>query len=216
MRTAIAILISLLLGVGVGRLSAPHSASAPSQADPHPGHTRTRSGVGVGFPRSRAGAVLAAGAYEQALADRAVLAPTELRRRIEAIATPAFAPRMLAANRPGAERLRQGAFGAGLRAGIPSVFFGVPIAYRLLSYGNKRAVIRIWGFSLIGNAAGIEPSASFGLSRTVLVWRRARWMIASTRASFGPTPRLISPRSGGEGFGLIDLSKELQPYGLAP
>jgi hypothetical protein len=216
MRAAIALLIALLLGVGIGRLSAPHSASAPPQADPHPGHTRTRFGVGVGFPRSREGAVLAAGAYEQALAGRAVLAPAELRRRIEAIATPAFAPRMLAANRPGAERLRQGSFGAGLRAGTPSVFFGVPVAYRLLSYSGERAVIRIWGFSLIGNAAAIEPSASFGLSRTVLVWRRGQWMIAATRASFGPTPRLLSPRSGGEGFGLINLSEELRPYGLAP
>ncbi|MFP5387878.1 MAG: hypothetical protein ACLGG5_01080 [Thermoleophilia bacterium] len=216
MRTVIAVLIVIALGVGIGRLSAPHSSLPSPQADPHPGPARTRSGVGVGFPRSRAGAVLAAGSYAQALADKAVLSPAVLKRRIEAIATPAFVPMMLEANRPGAERLRRGPFGAALRAGEPSVFFGTPIAYRLLSYSPGRAVLRVWGFTLIGSAAGIEPSASFGLSRTVLVWRQRQWMIASTRASFGPTPRLISPRTGGEGFDLIELSKELRPYGLAP
>lgn len=216
MRAAIGLIIALALGVGIGRLAAPHGPCGPPQADPHPGHTRTRSGVGVGFPRTRSGAILAAGAYEQALADRAVLDPTELRRRIEAIATPAFAPKMLAANLPGAKRLGQGPFGAAVRAGKPNLFYGVPVSYRLLSYSAGRAVVRLWGFTLIGSSAGIEPSASFGLSRTVLSWRAGQWMIAATRSSFGPTPRLLSPRSGGEGFGLIELSKELRPYGLAP
>ncbi len=172
--------------------------------------------MGVGFPRTREGAILAASAYQQALADRAVLRAGELRHRIEAMATPAFAPTMIAANRPGARRLARGAFGADIRAGVRSAFFGVPIAYRLLSYSADRAVIQIWGFTLIGNVSGIEPSASFGLSRTVLVWRGGQWMIADTRASFGPTPRVLSPRFGGEGIDLVELSEELRPYGLAP
>jgi hypothetical protein len=172
--------------------------------------------VGVGFSRTREGAALAAGSYQQAFADKAILAPGELRRRISAVATPRFAPVMFEANAPGTDRLARGAFGEGIRTGVQSVFFGVPVSYRLLAYSPTRAVVQTWGFTLMGNVSAVEPQAYFGLARTVLVWRKGDWKIATTRASFGPTPRLVSPRPGGEGLGLVELSEELHRYGVAP
>lgn len=215
MRLAVGFLVAAVLGVVVGRVSAP-SAPSPKAVPPSPGLTRERAGVGVGFPRTREGAALAAGSYQQAFADKAILKLGELRRRIEAVATPRFAPVMLRANRPGALRLRRGVFGQGVRAKIASAYFGVPVGYRVLSYSPGRAVVQTWGFTLLGNVSAVEPTAYFGLSRTVLVWMDGDWKIADTRASFGPTPRLASPRPGGEGLGLVELTEELHRYGVAP
>ena len=215
MRLAVGFLVAVVLGMVVGRLSAP-SAPPPKAAPPFPGLIRERAGVGVGFPRTREGAALAAGGYQQAFADKAILKPGELRRRIEAVATPRFAPVMLRANRPGTLRLRRGVFGEGVRAKVLSAYFGVPVGYRVLAYSPDRAVVQTWGFTLLGNVSSVEPTAYFGLARTVLVWMHGDWKIADTRASFGPTPRLASPRPGGEGLGLIELSGELHRYGVAP
>ncbi len=218
MRLALALLIALLLGALVGRASTPSSSAPPAspKADPYPGPTRESVGVGVGFSRTRQGAGLAAGSYQEAFADEAILAPGELRRRIAVVATPRFAPVMLQANKPGTARLAQGAFGEGIRAGTRSVFLGVPVSYRVLAYSRRRAVVQTWGFTLLGNVSGVEPQAYFGLARTVLVWRQGDWKIADTRASFGPTPRLASPHPGSERLGLVELSEEMHRYGVAP
>lgn len=217
MRRFAVVLLAFTLGVVAGRLTAPSASHhSPVAASPPPGPTSKSVGVGVGFSRTRTGAILAAGSYQQAFADAAVLRPGELRRRIETVATEGFAPVMLEANEPGAARLARGPFGEGIRAGVPSAFFGVPVAYRLLSFTPSRAVVRTWGFSLLGNVSSVEPTAYFGLARTELAWVAGDWKIADTRASFGPTPRLGSPRPGGEGLGLIELTKELRPYDIAP
>jgi hypothetical protein len=218
MKIAIGILAAVVVGVLAGRITAPPSTSSPAvlEAGSSPGPTRESVGVGVGFSRSREGAVLAAGSYQQAFADEAILKAGELRRRIEVVAAPRFEQTMLEANEPGAGRLAAGSFGQGIRAGVPTAFFGVPVAYRLLSFSTRRAVVQTWGFSLIGNLSAVEPIAYFGLARTELVWTEGDWKIADTRASFGPTPRLGSPRPGGEGIGLVELTEGLRPYGLAP
>lgn len=217
MKLLIGIAVAVVVGVLIGRASAPSPhPSAPKAALPSPGPTRESAGVKVGFARTREGAVLAAGAYQQAFAEEAILSPRELRRRVAVAATPRFAPVMVEANEPGAARLRQGAFGQGLRDEIPSAYLGVPVSYRLLSYTPERAVVQTWGFTLLGNVTSVEPMAFFGLARTVLVWMDGDWKIAHTRASFGPTPRLASPRPGGEGLGLIELTEELSLYGVAP
>jgi hypothetical protein len=217
MRRALAIAAAILAGALLGRASAPSPSPAPlPNADPYPGPTSKSAGVGVGYPHTRAGAILASGSYQQAFADKAILRPAELRRRIEAVATPGFAPTMLAANRPGAAQLARGAFWTGVRAGVQSTYFGVPVSYRVLSYSPARAVIQTWGFTLLGNVDAVEPTAYFGLARTVLAWTQDDWKIADTRASFGPTPRLGTPQPGGEGLGLVELTKELHRYGIAP
>ena len=217
MRLALAVLLAVVVGVVAGRLSAPTAVSvSPKAPSPSPGPTSESVGVGVGFSRTREGAILASGAYQQAFADSAILRPGELRRRIEAVATPSFAPTMLAANESGTAQLARGSFGEGVRAGVDSVYLGVPVSYRVLSYSPSRAIIQTWGFTLLGNVTSVEPTAYFGLSRTVLVWLNGDWKIADTRASFGPTPRLGTPRPGGEGLGLVELSEELRRYGVAP
>jgi hypothetical protein len=217
MRRLLPVVAVLILGVLAGRLSACGS-SPPSPHHPDsPGPTRLAvGGVGVGYAHTRAGALAANARYQQAFADTAILRHGELRRRVEAVATPVYAPRMLAANEPGTERLARGVLGAGIRAKVPTAYFGVPVFYRLLSYSSRRAVIRTWGFTVVGNATTAEPAAYFGTSRVVLVWSEGDWKIAASRAAFGPTPRLLSPRRGGEGFTVVDLLAGMRPYVVTP
>ena len=215
MRRAVAIAAVALAAAALGRLSAGADEASPSAAAPS-GPSREVAGVEFGYPDTRAGAAGAAAGYQRAFADAAILRPGVLRARVAAVATPDFAPSMLAANAPGQRRLAAGPLGAGLRAGLPTLYTGVPVGYRLVSFTPRRAVVRIWGFTLIGNDASLEPRAFFGTSRTALVWSEGDWKIAETSAAFGPTPRLAGPRQGEEGFALVGLAKELRPYASAP
>ena len=217
MRRALLLAAVLALGLLAGRLSAA-GQTPPAPHDPgSPGPTRLESGgVGVGYAHSRAGAIAANAGFQQAFADPGVLRKGGLRKRVEAVATPEFAPAMIAANEVGAKRLASGPLGEGLRSGVPTAYFGVPLRYRVLRYSPNRTVIRTWGFTVLGNATTAEPAAYFGTSRTVLIWRQGDWKIAATRAGFGPTPRLLTPREGGEGFALIDLLRGMRSYVAAP
>src|SRR5215211_9058613 len=169
---------ALLIGLLLGRATSPGDSGSSSAVEPAaPGPTSEKAGVAVGFSRTREGAILAAASFQEAFADERVLDPGELRRRIKVVATAEFASVMLEANTPGAERLRTGAFGEGVRGEVPSAYFGVPVAYRLLAYGPDRAVVQTWGFTLLGNVSSVEPTAYFGLSRTLLTWRGGDWKI---------------------------------------
>lgn len=217
MRRVLLISAVLVLGLAIGRLSASDGDSPAPALPDSPGPTRLESGgVGVGYAHTRAGAIAANANYQQAFADAAVLRRGELRRRIETVATPEYAPAMMAGNEPGARRLGTGVIGRGLGEGVPTAFFGMPVLYRVLSYSAHRAEIRTWGFTVLGNATLAEPGAYFGTSRTELVWLHGDWKIAETRAAFGPTPRLLSPREGGEGFELVDLLEGMRRYAVAP
>jgi hypothetical protein len=214
-RLLLSSLAALLLGLLLGRVLSPsptERAAAPASA----AAARSIAGVPVGFPHTAAGAAGAVAAYQRAFATPAILRPGALRARVEAVATPDYAKAMLAANSPGAARLAAGPLGIGARARVRTVYTAVPIGYRIESYGPDRARILIWGFTLLGNATSVEPAAYFGLSHTEVVWMDGRWMIAETRAGFGPTPSLATRPGPLGAFGVIDLARDLQSYELAP
>jgi len=217
MRRALLISAILVGGFVLGRVFAPGDGSPAPPLPDSPGPTRSLSGgVGAGYAHTREGAVAANANYQQAFADAAILRRGELRRRIEAVATPDYAPQMIARNEPGMRRLAAGPIGVGLREKVATAFFGTPVLYRVVSYSRRRAVIGTWGFTVLGNATSAEPEAYFGTSRTELVWMHGDWKIARTSAGFGPTPRLLTPREGGEGFSLVDLLQEMRRYAVAP
>jgi hypothetical protein len=174
------------------------------------------AGVPVDFPKTAAGAALAVAAYQRAFADPAILRPGVLRARIEAVATPDYAARMLAANSPGQRRLAAGPIGIGLLHDLPTIYTAVPVGYRVLSFSAGRAEVKTWGFTLLGNASAAAPSAYFGLTRTSLLWLEGRWRIAATWAHFGPTPRLGTRSGPLDPYRVLDLARGLRSYELAP
>lgn len=211
-----AVVVALVVGVLVGQAGS-GSASAPSGvSEGSDGPARWSGGVPSGFAHSSDGAAEAVASYERAFASPAVLGPGALRRRIEAVAAPDYVATMLAANGPGTRRIAAGAIGVGLAEGIQTICTAVPIGYRVESYTPERAKVLTWGFTLLGNASAVEPGAYFGVTETELSWTDGDWKIAGTRASFGPTPKLVTPRRGLEGFDLLALAKGLRTYGVTP
>jgi hypothetical protein len=212
---ALACIAALLIGLLAGYAVAP---SPPDLAATPAGVVAARSvsGVPVGFAHTQAGAAGAVAAYERAFASPAILRPGVLRARIEAAATPDYAAQMLATNAPGATRLARGPLGVGLRGGVRTLYLAVPIGYRVESYEPARARVLTWGFTLLGNAATLEPAAYFGLSRTEVVWMGGRWRIAATRSGFGPTPKLATRPGPLGAFGVAELTRKLRTYALAP
>jgi hypothetical protein len=218
LRWGVALAVTLLIGALAGRAVAPDPPSPTAARAPiaGPGGVRTVAGVPVSFPETASGAASAAAAYQQSFATPAILRPGVLRRRVDAVATPDYAPEMLAANGPGVARLAAGPVGVGVREGLRTIYAAVPIGYRVLSFKPGRAEIETWGFTLLGNAGSVEPAAYFGTARTNLAWSGGRWRIAGTEASFGPTPRLATPTASPGGYEVLNLTTELQGYVLAP
>lgn len=204
--------VLLVLAFVIGRLSAPdEEARSNPPATALPG-----AELETDYPHSKDGAIVAAAAYQRALANSAILRPGELKKRVEAIATPEYADEMLEANQPGTDRLMAGPLGEGLQQGIPTVYVGIPIAYRVLSYTPNRARIQNWGSTIVGNVSTVEPVAYFGTGTIELVWQDDQWKIASSQAAFGPTPQTSTPEEGAEGFELQDLAGDFRLYGIAP
>jgi hypothetical protein len=208
------ILGALALGWFSGRSSSPHQASAggstgaalaPSDGAPAPQ-----------FPDSPDGAAAAVASYESSFASPAILRPGVLSRRIRAVATPDYVEAMVSANTPGQERLAAGPLGAGLASGVKTIYSSVPIGYRVESFEPARARILTWGFTLLGNASAVEPSAFFGLTHTEVVWQDDAWKIAETKAGFGPTPKLATPPGPLGGYDVISVASQLHGYDLAP
>jgi hypothetical protein len=211
----LAYLAALVVGLLLGRAlspSHPERATAPASA----AAARSIAGVPVGFPETAAGAAGAIASYQRAFATPAILRPGVLRARIEAVATPDYVGAMLAANSPGAERLAAGPLGVGVRRGVQTLYSAVPIGYRIESYRPDRARVLTWGFTLLGNASSVEPSAYFGLTHTEVVWMDGRWRIAETRAGFGPTPKLATKPGALGAYRVVDLARDLRSYALAP
>jgi len=192
------------------------SEQDPAAANEGPASRELRSGVLVDFAHSREGAAAAAAAFQQAFASPAILKPGVLRERIEAVATPGYVQEMLSANDEGVARLASGPLGVGVRSHLQTIYSGVPIGYAVQSYREDRARILTWGFTLLGNAESVEPSAYFGTSVTELSWTSDGWRVAETRAGSGPTPQLATAPPPGEGFEVLRLAKELRGYELAP
>jgi hypothetical protein len=211
------LLAAVLLGALLGRISAPSSlppearAPAPSRAG-----ARAVAGVTVSFPESAEGAAAAIATYQSAFADPAILDPARLRARVEAVATPEYAARMLAVNGPGGEAIAAGPIGIGLAHGVQTLYAAVPIGYRVLAYSPGRARIENWGFTLLGNAGSVEPAAYFGISKVELVWMDGRWRIARVRSGYGPTPHLATKPGPLGGYDVMGLARDLHSYALAP
>ena len=203
--------VLLVLAFVIGRLSAPDDEKSSLPATVVPG-----AELETAFPQSKEGAIVAAAAYQRVFANPAILRPGQLQKRVEAVATPDYADRMLEANKPGTDRLIAGPVGEGVQQGVPTVYVGVPIAYRVLSYTPDRARVQNWGFTMVGNVSSVEPVAYFGTSTVELVWQGGQWKIASSKGAFGPTPRTKTPEQGAEGFTLQDLADDFGLYGIAP
>lgn len=210
-----ALIVVAVLGVGwvIGRLGSPATRATAERTDSTSMSSgRSRAGIPVGFPDTQKGAAAAVAAYQRAFASPSILRASVLRERIAAVATPDYEAQMLAANTPGRERIAGGPIGIGVAAGLQTLYAAVPIGYEVEAFTPSRARILTWGFTLLGNSSAVEPAAYFGLTHTELRWIGGTWRIASTRAGFGPTPRLATKPGPLDTYDVVGLASRLTSY----
>jgi hypothetical protein len=186
----IAIAIGLLVGVVIGRASeGSPPVEAPKQASPGPDDSEF--GVPTGFAHSEAGAVAALLNYASALGDpRVLLDPRRLEQVLSVVATRRYAATFEGRGGVAIEAVRRGPLGQGLAAGARTAYFATPIAYRIASYSSAQAVVEGWGVSVVGNAEGLEPQATWGKTLTTLRWDGRDWRVDAVESKDGPTPSL--------------------------
>jgi hypothetical protein len=207
--------VTIVSGVAALALGLVVDEASGGQSPVGAGAPREIAGVQVGFPHSAEGAAQSVAADQRAFANPEILAAGVLKRRVEVVATPDYAARMLAANSPGERRIAAGPIGIGVRAELQTLYASVPIGYRVQSYSPGRARVLTWGFTLLGNADSVEPEAYFGLAKTELVWQ-GRWRIGAVHSGFGPTPRIETAGREVGGYDLIALARGLKSYASAP
>jgi hypothetical protein len=189
--SASAVLLALIVGVVVGRITAPeHSSKQPASQASDPGPFRSSSGVPVGYAHTQPGAVAAALNYGVVSARPEFLDAARRTATLRIIATPAFARTFETKAAPGLAAALRGPLGQGLRAGTPTIYQSAPLAYRVVSYTPQRAVITGWGLALSGNTGGLAPQVDFQTATSTLVWSEDDWKLADGASVEGPTPAL--------------------------
>ena len=199
----IAAVVGFLIGLAVD--------GAPPQRtvkDPGVGPHGSVPGVARGFARTERGAVAALLSHATALGDpRVLLDPRRRADVLSVVATPRYAATYTGRGAAALEATRRGPIGQSLAAGARTAYFGTPIAYRVVSYSATQALVEGWGVSVVGNADGVDPQATWGKTLTSLRWQNGDWRVDSVEAKDGPTPSLAdgqTPSSPADFFARLD------------
>jgi hypothetical protein len=190
---ALLALFALVVGLLIGRLTAPddHGSQSPAPRASAPGPSRMVDGVPVGFGHSRAGAVAALLSYSAVLGDpHTLLDPKRRAVVLRLIATDRYASTFQGRGGAALEQARRGPLGQGLATGARTIYLASPIAYRVISYDGQTARIEGWGVSVVGNDQGLTPRASWATTDTLVRWQNRDWRIDSVQSQDGPTPAL--------------------------
>jgi hypothetical protein len=187
-------------GTAPSKPAVPRAQGSPPPSTPQP--SRVVDGVPVGYPDTEAGAVAALLADGQTLSDpRVLLNPARRAQVLALIATPRYAATFAGSGgRALAQAERQTALGRGLAAGAQTVFLGVPIAYRVVSYTPQRIRVIGYGVSVVANDQGLSPRATWATSTTDAVWQDGNWRVDAVSSSDGPTPAPTAAPSDAASF----------------
>jgi len=187
----------LLVGVLVGRLSAP-SAAPPTLAVIHDdrgatGYSRVAAGVPIGYAHNERGAVSAATNYLAALATAAT---ADAPRRHQMIAS-------LAAAQSAASLQRQYDWASGqvrrdLHLDQPTdvqvVVRLVPVGWQVSRYTDATAEVVVFGTGLYGSSVGVPVRETWGVNTVTLTWQGDDWKLVRSVTQTAIVP-LADPRS---------------------
>jgi hypothetical protein len=181
--SVIAVLIALVVGVLIGRLTAPNSPENPE------GPRANKAGVPVGYAHSPQGAIAAASNYLTFLGNPSSIDPRRLDAGLSQIAAPGSEQHMgqiRAVFSNGQQQLVQ----AGANRAGPLISQNKQLGYRLTRYGEDKATIAIWDLDLGGNASNLAPSAAFSTTTLDLQWANGDWKLVDYNDAAGPAPQV--------------------------
>lgn len=204
-----AVVVALIVGLLVGRVSAPDHHSTTTTVAPSPeGQAARRVGtVPIGYPHTRAGAVAATLNAGAVLGDpRVLLDPARRTRALSLLVTARYAKTFTGSGAAALEQARNAPLGRGLRTGAQTISLTSPLAYRIVTYDGQSAKVVSWGVAVVGNDQGLAPSASWATTTTTLRWQDGDWKIDAASSQPGPTPGLDGQRPGGADAFIAGLS----------
>ncbi|MGD9735955.1 MAG: hypothetical protein AB7V58_10170 [Solirubrobacterales bacterium] len=191
------VVIALITGLVVGRVTAPDHHSTTTTVAPAPdGQAARRIGtIPVGYPHTRAGAVAATLNAGAVLGDpRVLLDPDRRTRALSLLATARYAKTFTGSGAAALEQARNAPLGRGLQNGAQTISLTSPLAYRIVAYDGQSAKVVSWGVAVVGNDQGLAPSASWATTTTALRWQDDDWKIDAASSQAGPTPGLDAQR----------------------
>ena len=177
-----------------------------------PGPSSSIGGVGVGFEQSERGAVAAGMSYATAAQSWLYLGDGQLIPAAEAVIAPDARGRLL---EPLVEEVRllrdelQGTTGV-------AWYVVSPLATRLDSYTDQRAVVSVWVVRVLSADGVAVPQAGWRTLTFDLVWDNGDWRVADVTETEGPTPQL---ESGAQPWAAAYLDETLAGFtrvGVAP
>jgi hypothetical protein len=214
------VIAALLLGLLIGRLTAPDENDAPppptSGGEARVGPSRSVDGVPVGYARTRAGAVAAATNFVAVLSSPAMLDDAQREAAVRRMATEQFAPRLLEQTEAANRRLAAGPLGSGLRQGDATVFQGAQLGYRLVDYSDDRAAVSVWSVAIIANTGAVAPQVGWQTNTFELAWQDGDWRLDGYRGRPGPTPALPRGTELTEGPEFVERVRQLRSYRHVP
>lgn len=187
LRHAALVVVAVLVGVLIGRGTAGSDGGRSVSASGAP--TDQRSGVPTGYPHSEGGAASAAANLSATLAYSVAQGPGQVKEVAGQVGTASYASRVAAAYQD-----RQV-----LDPSATVLFRAVPITYRVLSYSDDRAAVRIWSVSILAGEDSSPGAASFKTATIVVRWTNGDWKVDDVQDAVpGPTPVTASPTGGSE------------------
>jgi hypothetical protein len=182
--------LALVLGLVLGRVTAPTAPEQVRTVALPPGASRLEAGVPVGYQRTPDGAVNAATAYAVTFSGPLLLRPDELRAAQEAVVAPEYREEF---ESRGAQTLKafQAAYGITANAAIGArpVLELIPIAYKLEVYDGLQARVDIWAVWLVAEEGLLAPQQNWITSQLTLRWVDGDWKVAASGGHPGPVPQ---------------------------
>lgn len=196
---ALVAVLLVVLGIVVGRFTVGEpDVGAGGTAAPDAGPSDMVDGVPVGYERSREGAVAAALNYGTVLSDPAFVTDAGRRGKIlSAITTEEVAKSYEDEGAAALADLAETPLYRGIGQGVPTVWTGAPLGYRVGRYSDDGAEIFTWSVGVLGNRE-MKPRAIYSSSVTRLTWD-GDWKIAGSTGEDGPVPALAEDASTSSG-----------------
>jgi hypothetical protein len=180
---ALAGVVLLAAGFGVGRVSAPAAAGGGQQAkvsgQSGPGPTRVENGVPVGYAHTPEGAVAAATNYLTVVDGQLITQPDKYRTAIDTLASPTArttlrsnAEKDMAALQSGAQLISYA------QQGKAVVFRLVPLGYQIGQYADRGTQVSIWAEGFVAVDGVLPMRETWSTSVVTVEWVAGDWKLA--------------------------------------